>query len=264
MMMEPTVFCDDEMMTYDESRKTFSVGESLLFDDAYRLAHLPLVAPGHPEVIPHTPGKDYLHGRYDQPRYSLVVPISSEELTASVTFRALETEICPCSFSAKIQWQLCEERSNKLHATIVNSLCETDIEPCVSAVESVVDCIGSVAIRLGGPFLGCQNTRRIYFPIYPQCVEGKDAFALVQEACQVQRTRFYVVGYYHLKSTLSAIETMELNDLMERWRRHYVAEIRVTKFDVQSTNDDLALSGQVLRTIPLSSHTNNFHGGISH
>jgi len=43
------------------------------FDEAYRLAHLPLVAPDHPSVITSDPGKGYEMGQHE-PVYSIAIP----------------------------------------------------------------------------------------------------------------------------------------------------------------------------------------------
>jgi hypothetical protein len=44
-------FCTDEELGYGRSRFLFAAGTGLRLDEAYRLAHLPLVAPTHPDVI---------------------------------------------------------------------------------------------------------------------------------------------------------------------------------------------------------------------
>jgi hypothetical protein len=43
--------CGDDELDYLGSRTQFEQGQGLLLDEAYRLAHLPLVAPDHPRVI---------------------------------------------------------------------------------------------------------------------------------------------------------------------------------------------------------------------
>ena len=44
-------FCSDEELDYGRSRFLFAPGKGFRLDEAYRLAHLPLVAPTHPDVI---------------------------------------------------------------------------------------------------------------------------------------------------------------------------------------------------------------------
>ena len=93
MPTRPLRFCDDAMLNYASSRRVFKPGDTLEFDTSYRLTHLPLVAPRHPAVIGQTPNEDYRNGRYIRPRYSLVVPVRPEALTASLAFQAMEREM---------------------------------------------------------------------------------------------------------------------------------------------------------------------------
>jgi hypothetical protein len=41
-------------------------GAKLLMDESYRLAHLPLICPGHSKAIDSQPGKFYANGRHPQ------------------------------------------------------------------------------------------------------------------------------------------------------------------------------------------------------
>lgn len=244
-------FCDDTVMAYDASRRILGPGEALTFDDAYRLAHLPLVAPGHPEIIAGKDGTDYRYGRYDTPRHSLVVPVDAEALGRAGEFQAFEAELRSFSFSDKIAWQLGRERAGKLHATIVGGLSEPDIARCVEAAAATLAPLGALSLRIGGAFLGRINTGRIYLPVYPCCHDGEDVFGLVQQACGARLSCFYVVGMYHFTAALTVAETADLAELVERWQRVFLAELPVTSLAVMATNDDLALSGQVVATIPV-------------
>lgn len=250
-MNEPLTFCDDMAMTYDASRRLFAPGERLSFDESYRLAHLPLVVPGHADVIRSVPDRDYVDGRYERPRHSLIAPVSAADLMASPVFREMEAEMRAASFAAKIHWGLCETRAATLHATIVNGLVERDIDTCAKAVADGLRFIDAITFRLGGPFIGMKNFGRIYFPVYPQIIRGEDAFALIQDACGAPRTRFYVVGYYHLTDALDAPETHDLALLLERWRGRIMAELTLSTLTIQATNDDLALTGRPVARIEL-------------
>ncbi|WP_395448447.1 hypothetical protein ACHMW7_27000 [Aminobacter sp. UC22_36] len=238
-------------MAYDASRRIFSPGEALTLDDAYRLAHLPLVAPGHPTIISAKDGTDYRNGTYETSRHSLVVPVDAGQLARSETFRQFEAELRSFSFSDKIAWQVGRERVGKLHATVVGGLSERDFARCADAAATTLAPLGAISLRIGGPFLGRINTGRIYLPVYPECRDGEDVFALVQSACGARPTRFYVIGYYHFAEPLTVAETADLAGLTERWRRVTLAELPVTSLVVQATNDDLALSGRVVATIPI-------------
>ena len=74
-----------------------------------------------------------------------------------------------------------------------------------------------MSFRLGGPFVGNKNIGRIYFPVYPQAIDGDDSFGLIQDAVGGTRTRFYVVGYYNLIDELDAAETADLAHILGRW-----------------------------------------------
>ena len=63
--------CSDDELGYVADRTTFVAGLGLALDENYRLAHLPLVAPGHPRVIARQPGRSYDMGRHP-PTLSLV------------------------------------------------------------------------------------------------------------------------------------------------------------------------------------------------
>ena len=97
------------------------LGERLILDEAYRLAHLPLVAPDHPSVIRTREGSSYVMGRHDRV-FSLVLPISGDLLHRSPAYGALNEALRASPFSHKIAWDLLDRRKDKLHATICGSL----------------------------------------------------------------------------------------------------------------------------------------------
>lgn len=239
------------MLAYAGARRNFLPGEALTFDRAYRLAHLPLVAPDHPDAIMSEAGKDYSRGRYVATRYSLTLPIDADELGRSGEFRAFEEQLQALSFSAKINWQICRERSAKLHATIIGDLNEADTESCARAAAAALAPLGASSVQLGGPFLGTINTGRIYLPVYPECRQGKDVLGLVQAAWGTRQTRFYGVGYYHLSAPLTVAETAELAGLLNRWKERRLATLAIRSLAIQATNDDLALSGRIVAPIPV-------------
>jgi hypothetical protein len=116
-------------------------------------------------------------------------------------------------------------------------------------VSRAVRALGPLSLRLGGPFAGNKNLGRLYFPVYPQRVNGGDAFGFIQDAAGARRTRFYSVGYYNLVEELDAAETAALGRLIDHWGARTVAELAVASFVVHATNDDLALSGRPVITI---------------
>ncbi len=118
--MRPDLVPDAEL-GYERSRTAFRPGAGLALDEAYRLAHLPLVAPDHPDAIARLPGRDYERGRHGTV-HSLVLPIDADALEASEPYRALEAELRASRLAAKLDWSLPPRRRARLHATICGSL----------------------------------------------------------------------------------------------------------------------------------------------
>ena len=241
----PLIYCDDEMMAYRSARKIFQPGESIVFDEAYRLAHLPLVNAGHPAVISEVDGRDYRNGIYEKTRYALVMPISADAFLESNEAQALELAMKSASFAPKIAWEMGERRRLQLHATLAGGVPETDLDRHVAVVQDVLDHIGPISVCLKGPFLGTRNFGRIYFPVYPQNIRGGDPFARVQKIIGVAPTKLYLVGYYHMREELDPLETRELAELIDQWRDRIVVTTTIPLLELYATNDDLALSARV-------------------
>jgi hypothetical protein len=242
-------YCDDEMLAYRSARRIFQPGEGTVFDDAYRLAHLPLVNADHPAAISEVEGRDYRNGTYETTRYALVMPVSAEVFLRSDEVQALEEAMKSASFPPKIAWELCERRGSRLHATLAGGIQEADLGRIVARVQGLLDQIGPISVRLQGPFMGNKNTGRIYFPVYPQKIGGEDAFALVQKCIGVSPTKLYLVGYYHLREELDPKATNELAELIDRWRERVLVETTIPSLEIYAVNDDLALSARVHASI---------------
>jgi hypothetical protein len=232
------------MMAYRSERRRFQPGESIVFDEAYRLAHLPLVNAGHPAVISEVDGRDYRNGVYKKTRYALVMPISAEAFLESDEAQALELAMQSASFAPKIAWEMGERRRSRLHATLAGAP-ENDLDRYVAVVQALLDQIGPISVCLKGPFQGTRNTGRIYFPVYPQKVRGEDPFALMQNSIGVAPTKLYLVGYYHMRNELDPLETKELAELLDQWRDRIVVTTTIPFLELYATNDDLALSARV-------------------
>ncbi|HEX2114827.1 MAG TPA: hypothetical protein VHM01_10530 [Alphaproteobacteria bacterium] len=259
MSSDGTEFCREASLGYEAARRRFGADDALTFDHSYRLTHLPLVAPGHPLAIRAVPGQDYDNGKYKVPRYSVVVPVDATTLAISPVFRAIDDALRAGSFSAKIAWDICERRASKLHASVINDLATSDADACAASIASVLPALGSLSMRIGGPFIGDRNTGRLYFPVYPQIAAGRDSFSIMQEAVGARLTRFYAVGYYHLRDELDRRETADLARLLERWRYAQVAELPLSTVVVHATNDNLALSGRTYISIDARSGKQTRH-----
>lgn len=251
--MPAITYCDDAMMAYRASRKNFRPGEYIVFDEPYRLAHLPLVNPEHPAVISQLEGRDYLNGHYEKARHALVIPIAAETFLQSEPFQALDHAMHSARFAPKIAWDLCERRRSRLHATLAGGFAEADLDRVVASVQQALDRTGPISVCLKGPFIGDRNFGRIYFPIYPQQIDGRDAFALVQESIGMSPTRLYLVGYYHMCSELDVTETAELAELIDQWRDREVVRTSIAALEMYATNDDLALSARIHARISVRS-----------
>ena len=105
-----------------------------LLDEAYRLAHLPLVAPDHPRVIARRDGRPYEMGRHE-PVFSLVLPIADELLRRSAAYLALEADLKASPLAPKIAWNIVERRRHKLHATLCGSLSTGETPPVLDAMQ---------------------------------------------------------------------------------------------------------------------------------
>jgi hypothetical protein len=241
----PLIYCDDEMMAYRSARKIFQPGEGIVFDEGYRLAHLPLVNAGHPAVISEVDGRDYRNGTYEKTRYALVMPISADAFLESDEVQALELAMKSSGFAPKIAWEICELRRSRLHATLASGISEADLDRCAAAVQDRLDEIGPISVCLKGPFQGTRNTGRIYFAVYPQNIRGEDPFALVQKSIGVAPTKLYLVGYYHMSQELDPLEARELAELINQWRDRIVVTTTIPFLELYATNDDLALSARV-------------------
>jgi hypothetical protein len=83
------------------------------------------------------------------------------------------------------------------------------------------------------------------FSCYPQQIDGEDPFALLQRRLGVSATGIYLVGYYHIRTELEAVETKELVELVDQWRDRVVVETTISSLELYATNDDLALSARI-------------------
>ncbi|WFU19092.1 hypothetical protein [Bradyrhizobium sp. CB3481] len=243
--MPATTYCDEEMMAYRSGQKVYRPGDCIAFDDGYRLAHLPLVNPGHPAVISEADGRDYRNGTYEKARHALVMPIAADVFAQSAPFGAIEQAMRSARFAPKIAWEIGERRRSRLHATLVSGMSETDLDRYVAAARELLQRTGPISICLKGPFLGTRNTGRIYFPVYPQQIDGEDPFAVLQRSLGISPTGLYLVGYYHMSTELDAVETTELVELVDRWRDRVVVETTISSLELYATNDDLALSARI-------------------
>jgi hypothetical protein len=242
------VFCGDEDLGYLASRTPFKKGEGFAMDEAYRLAHLPLVAPDHPRVVARKAGSPYERGRHG-PVISLVLPIASDDLLASENYRTLEADLKRSPFAHKIAWSIVEQRREKLHATICGAL---EASPGLAADRrEALTGLGPLFVELRGLFSGNVNQGRLYLRVYPEKRHGVDVLRQIQRLMGRRETGLYVVGLYNLVDDLDAGEAVELARLVEAWWDRLILRCRVDRLWLLSSRDDLALDSEILETIGL-------------
>lgn len=242
-------YISDKDLKYDTYRYTFRSAECLKFDENYRLAQLPLVAPDHQLSIHRREGFDYEGGRYEVPRYSLVVPVSVADLQRSPAFAAMIKDMAESSFSTKVAWNICAARAEKLHFTLAAGFSPDELEDVAARSHSAFAQIGSFHVKLRGPYIGNKNTGRIYLPAYPQVIGEDDPLGLLQDAISRPRSKFYAMGYFNLLDELSPDETDELASLIASWANVALAEIRVDELALLETHDDLVLASRRIADI---------------
>jgi len=248
---EPSAgFCRDDELGYENNRTQFLPGTGLMLDDAYKLAHLPLVAPEHPAVIPTRAGSTYNMGRHDR-RYSLVLPIPANALLSSGVYQELERELKAACFAPKIAWSLLPQRQGKLHATICGSLSRGE-EPLLNERHRrQLMQIGPIQIELRGLFSGNVNVGRLYLRVYPERRNGANVCKDIQRAVDRPETGLYLVGVFNLTDNLDAVEATALNALLQRWWDRPLAVFTTDHLCVLGAMDDLVLDSAVVETIPL-------------
>jgi hypothetical protein len=245
------VLCGDDDLDYLASRTQLEQGQGLLLDEAYRLAHLPLVAPDHPRVIARRAGHPYEMGRHERV-FTLVLPVADELLKRSAAYLALEAELRASPLSPKIAWNIVEQRRHKLHATICGALARGETPPVLDARQrDALRCLGPIVVELRGLFSGSVNRGRLYLRVYPEKRRGLNVFHRIQQVLGRPATNLYVVGVYNLTDDLDASECSILSELLTRWWDRPIARFQVEALWLLGTNDDLLLDSETVEFVPL-------------
>lgn len=243
-------FCSDAELGYERNRTLFVPGEKLQLDEAYRLAHLPLIAPDHADVISSRPGATYRMGRHER-IFSLVLPIPPDELEKSAAYRELDGELRQLPFANKIAWDLLPKRCDKLHATICGCLSK-DLPYRVSDDErAVLRQLGPLRVEVRGLFSGNINVGRLYLRVYPECRAGVNSLRQIQRILGRPETDLYLVGLYNLTDHLEAAEAEELQEIVARWWDRPILTLDVNCLWHLGSSDDLVLDSLVEEVIPL-------------
>ncbi|MCM0019146.1 MAG: hypothetical protein NBV67_04070 [Tagaea sp.] len=231
-------------LRYAEYRHRFEPGEGFALGDDYRLAHLPLIDPGHRRAISRAPGKDYVDGRYASPRHALVLHVPAEALDASPVFRSIEAALKSSAVGPKIAWATHAKRRDVLHATLAGPVDEATARTYEARARDFPTT--PVPVRLGGPFIGNRNHGRVYLPVYPA---AGDPLAALQRAIGARETGFYAVGLWHLSDDLDPAEAAALAAWRDRWENETVLAIAAARFGILTTTDDQAIHSPQWRWI---------------
>jgi hypothetical protein len=243
--------CGDDELDYLANRTPFEQGQGLLLDEAYRLAHLPLVAPDHPRVIARREGRSYEMGRHERV-FSLVLPLPDAVLRQSSTYLALEAELKASPLAPKIAWDIVERRRHKLHATLCGSLSTGETPPVLDAKQrDALRRLGPVEVELRGLFSGNVNRGRLYLRAYPEKRDGLNMFHRIQQVLGRRMTNLYVVGIYNLTDDLDASECSILSALLARWWDRSIVTFQAEALWLLGASDDLVLGPDTVEKVPL-------------
>lgn len=245
-----TRFVPESALDYDDQMTRFPSGEAMRLDPAYRRAHLPLVAPDHPDIIAEAPEQGYRMGRHET-SWSLVLPVSWDALAASPGFQRLDQGLREGPLAGKICWTSLAARKAVLHATLCGTLALGDPYPANPAWRGTLAGIAPFAVDLRGLFSGSINRGRLYLKVYPEMRNGENCIHAVQRAFGYRLTALYVVGLYNLTDHLDTRETAWLAAFLAEHRDTTVATLRVETLWMQGVRDDLALDSEVAETIRL-------------
>ena len=243
-------YCDDSELSYEKYKTKFVDGHGLRFDEAYRLAHLPLVAPDHPRVIPTKPGSQYNRGVHDL-IYSIAIPIPVDSLLTTENFTRLYDEFKATTFAHKLSWETFAQRKDKLHATICGAMSIGQAPDIDSRIYHELSTIGPVAISIRGIFSGNLNIGRLYLKVYPELRHGRNMCHEIQRIVGSPLTDIYVVGLLNFVEELDASEAQVLKKLLAMWWDIEFIQLRLENLWLLKSRDDLLLDGAIDQVIPL-------------
>jgi len=243
-------FCDDSQLSYDKFATRFHDNQGLKFDDSYRLGHLPLVAPDHPDIISTKPGTSYYNGVHEIV-YSIAIPIAENELLSSRAFKRLVDEIKNTAFAAKLSWDTFEQRKSKLHATIYGLVSKGQAPNLKPEIYQALRSIGPVSVNIRGLFSGNINIGRLYLKLYPELRDGRNMCHVLQKALGTPLTDLYVIGLFNFVEELNVSEARELNSFLRRWQDTDIIQLQLDKLWLLESKDHLVLDGAIVSSIPL-------------
>lgn len=245
-----TAFVPDAELDYERFATRFEPGVALAMDEAYRRAHLPLVAPHHPKVIGADEARGYRMGRHET-IWSLVVPVNGQRLAASPAFQLLSEAMLGGPLRGKIDWNSFAKRRDVLHATIVSHIARGIAPQITDDWRMALQQTPPFEMALRGFFSGNINLGRLYLKLYPEIRGGRNAIRGLQAQLGAKETALYVVGLYNLNDDLDASETAWLADALARFRNTEWLRMTVDRLHLLGARDDLALDSEVAEVLRL-------------
>lgn len=245
-----SAFVPDAELDYERFATRFEPGAGLLMDEAYRRAHLPLVAPHHPRIIPEDAGRGYRMGRHET-IWSLVIPVDWQALAASPAFQTMHCALETGPLRNKIDWTSFEKRRDRLHVTIAGSLSKGAPPVISSEWRAAFRAQRPFRVVLRGVFSGNINLGRLYLKLYPEMRLGENAIRVLQRALGRPETGLYVAGLYNITDDLDAQETAWLAAFITDHRQRDWLEFEVSCLHLLGARDDLALDSELAEAIPL-------------
>jgi hypothetical protein len=246
-------FCNDDALGYRRSLTPYKDSEALVLDASYRLAHLPLVNPAHPDVISSALGKPYAMGVH-QRVHSLVLPIPAEALEQSVKYQALQTVLQKGPVAEKLAWDLIGLRRDKLHATLCGSLGEGESAPVLASdLRKRIKAIQPFEVEVRGLFSGNINIGRLYLKAYPEKREGQNMVHLIQRALGRKETDLYLMGLHNLTDHLNPDQARWLFDVIAHWWDSPILRFTARELWLLSSRDDLVLDSRIEERFDLKS-----------
>ena len=244
------IFCCDSQLLYSGYETEFVEGQGLVFDESYRLAHLPLVAPHHPRVIRSKSGTNYKTGIHELV-FSIAIPVYADQLYASEEYRNLCNDLKMSNFSHKLSWDTYSQRKNKLHATICSAISTVNHPVIKDDVFTRLREVGPVSIKIRGLFSGNMNVGRLYLKVYPEERDGENMCHVLQRIFKFPITDLYVVGLFNFIDELNINEAKELQSLLNVWRDVEFLQMELKELWMLKSRDDLVLDGSIQQAIPI-------------
>jgi len=244
-----TLFARPHQLRYRDLAYRFQADSALRLDESYRLCHLPLIDPAHPDVIARK--GEYDMGWFPKPSYALIVPVDAGALDASPAYRRMIATLRAAPFSAKIDWAMGERRRPLLHATLRSHLHDQHSDAAIRQLAARLRRVQHFRARLTGLWMGDKNHGRLYLPLVPGTRNGVDPCAAMQRAAGRKATRLYTVGLIHFRDHLDAGETTALRRILREGRDRVLLDYTVKEIWLQATHDSLALDSRIVTRIPL-------------